>query len=222
MEAWKRLTTALGAHAAKLQLRPGASAKAIKVAERKIGQRLPEDYRAWLAIADGQEVGGLSIMPNGNWLISLARMLETWEWERRFDLDDYDSIAGAQDRERIRSFVFHPGRLVVAGSRFLDYDNNLLDLVPGPAGTAGQLIVFVTECDYVVLAPSLTAYFDRVADLLGTGKLAPHTFEDGDALAAPERGVWNWLARGEKPYRSRTTKPKPKAKPKAKPKPKKR
>jgi cell wall assembly regulator SMI1 len=214
VKSWKRLITALGDDAARLKLRPPASQKTIAKAEKTLGMRLPEDYRSWLAIANGQEVGGLSILPNGNWLIPLERVIDEWSYQRGFDLDDYDGITETQDGDRIRWFVFHPKRIVIAGAEHLDYDNDLLDLIPGPAGTVGQLIVFVTECDFVVLAPSFGAYLDRVAELLEAGTLTPRLFNDGElmGLGTEDGRVWNYLARGEKPPRSRIKARKTKAK----------
>ncbi len=54
MEPWKRLIDALGPDAERLKLNPGATAKAIKAAEGELGFALPADYRAWIALANGQ------------------------------------------------------------------------------------------------------------------------------------------------------------------------
>lgn len=203
MEPWNRLIDALGDAAAQLKLGPGATPRAIKAAEQELGFALPDDYRAWLAIANGQALHGLSILPNGGWLISLERLLDQWRYERGHDLEDadYAAIDVTQDRDRIRSFIFHPRRLVIGGAAHLDYDNTLLDLIPGPAGTVGQVIVFITECDYVTLAPGLGAFFDRVAELVEARQLAPRPQEDdlGPALFSADGGTWNALVRGDKP-----------------------
>jgi cell wall assembly regulator SMI1 len=215
MESWYRLSRAIGPAVDRLGLRPPVSAKALEAAEQEIGRPLPSEYRAWLQIADGQEPDSLSILPNGSWFISLDRLVEQYQHERRFDLPDAEvaGITMTMDRERIRYFVFHPQRVTIAGARFLDYDNFLIDGIPGPAGTVDQVIVFVTECDFVVVAPSLSTYFDRVAELVETARLSPQPDPDldGESLRAAEAGVWTWLVRGDKPYRSRIKPPRKQA-----------
>lgn len=212
MESWHRLVRALGPAESRLRLRPPATEAALRAAERAIGRALPADVRAWLAIADGQEPGGLSILPNGSWLISLDRLVEKYQHERQYDLpdDEVAAITMTMDRDRIRHFVYHPRRITIAGAHNLDYDNYLIDGIPGPTGTIDQVIVFVTECDFVTLAPSLAVLFDRIAALVEAGTVAVHPDPDIDAeaLLPPEPGVWNWLVRGDKPYRARIKKPK--------------
>lgn len=188
MRTCRRLIEALGPTAARLGLRKGASETSLVAAETLMNAKLPSDYRAWLAISDGQEIESLSILPTGGWLVSVDRLLEQWTYERQFDLEDYE-IPHTQDRDRIRSFVFHPRRITIGGAQFLDYDNTVLDLVPGPAGTEGQLIDFVSESDFTVVAPSFDAYLDRIAELVETKQLVVGTNdEDHLALVAPDQG----------------------------------
>jgi hypothetical protein len=40
---------------------------------------------------------------------------------------------------------------------------------PGPEGIAGQVITNVTECDFIVLAPTFHAFLARYLEFLGTG-----------------------------------------------------
>jgi cell wall assembly regulator SMI1 len=189
---------ALGGAAERLQLLPGAREEEIAVVEGVMQRRLPDEYRAWLAIANGQEPGGLSILPSSGWFASLPRVLEQWRHERAFDLEEY-AIVQTQDHERIRFFVFHPYRITIGGSAYLDGHNTVLDLIPGPAGNVGQLLDCVTECDFVVIGTSLAQYFDRVAALVEMGKLAPQTLEEIEWLAPVETpGRWEWLVRGER------------------------
>jgi cell wall assembly regulator SMI1 len=192
MEAWTRLVRALGPVAAELALRPPATETDLVATEVMVGHRLPPTYRAWLSVADGQEPTGLSILPRGGWLISHDRVIEQWTHERGFDLDsdDYDAASG-EDDELVRPFVFHPRRLTIGGWELLDGDNTLIDLIPGPAGTEGQLITSVTECDFEVIGRSFGAFIDSVAQLVERGTLSPLMVDDALRLTTPD-GAWSW------------------------------
>jgi cell wall assembly regulator SMI1 len=199
VRTWRRLLDALGPAADRLALRKGASETSLVAAETLLASRLPADYRAWLAITDGQEPEGLSILPTGGWLLSIDRMLEQWTHERNFDLEDSDALLEAQDDNRARWFVFHPKRITIGGWHFLDGDNTVLDLIPGPAGAVGQLMDFVTECDFQVIGASFDAYLARVAELVEQKQLVVAETENGPALRVPGTDSrWEWLARGQR------------------------
>jgi cell wall assembly regulator SMI1 len=208
-DSWGRLVAGLGTNPVRLRLRAGLDEARIVAAEAGLGFRLPEDYREWLQMCDGQEfddvdgLAGLSLFPDGGaWLHPLERVMKQWRWERGFDLDDYDAIPQTQDRERIRFFVGHPRRVTIAGPANLDGGNVLLDLVPGPHGAPGQLIGATSECDFEVLGASLSAYVNRLAALLEGGELVVVTDESGyEKLVMPGGGdVWR-LVRGERQRR---------------------
>jgi len=192
MEAWNRLVRALGPAAAELALRPGATETDLVATEVMLGHKLPADYRAWLAVANGQEPVGLSILPGGGWLISHDRVIEQWTHERGFDLDpdDYDAAPG-EDDERVRPFVFHPRRITIGGWQMLDGDNTLIDLVPGPTGTEGQVMTFVTECEFEVIGASFGAFLAGVAQLVEEHALVPLMVDDAFRLTTPD-GAWSW------------------------------
>lgn len=192
MEAWTRLIRALGPAAAELGLRPPATETDLVATEVMVGHTLPADYRAWLAIANGQDSTGLSILPRGGWLVQHDRVIEQWTHERGFDLDgdDYDAAPGEHE-ERVRPFVFHPRRITIGGWELLDGDNTLIDLVPGPAGTKGQIVVSVTECDFEVIGASFGAFLHGVAQLVEAGTLSPQMVGDALRLSTPD-GAWSW------------------------------
>ena len=190
MDSWTHLVRALGPAADQLALRPPATETDLVATEVMLGTPLPPDYRAWLAIADGQEDRGLSILPRGGWLISHHRVIEQWTHERGFDLDpeDYEDTEEDDDADRVRWFVFHRRRITIGGWHFLDGDNTVLDLIPGPRGTSGQLLTLVSECDFEVIGTSLGAYFERLAQLVERGALAPRIVGDVLRLAPPGAG----------------------------------
>jgi len=196
MESWDRLVRALGATAGELGLRPPATETDLVATEVMVGHPLPADYRAWLAIANGQETTGLSILPPGGWLISHDRLIEQWTHERNFDLEEaeYDG-APIEDHGRVRGFVHHPRRITIGGWYDLDGDNAMLDLIPGPDGTEGQIMTFVSECDFEVIGTSFGAYLDRVAALVEAGKLTPGMENDAPKLCTPQGGRWEFLVR---------------------------
>jgi cell wall assembly regulator SMI1 len=192
MEAWTRLVRALGPASGELALRAPATETDLVATEVMVGHKLPPEYRAWLSVANGQETTGLSILPRGGWLISHDRLIEQWTHERGFDLDaeDYDAAPG-EDDELVRPFVFHPRRLTIGGWHFLDGDNTLIDLIPGPAGTEGQVMTFVTECDFEVIGASFGALIESIAQLVERGTLSPLMVDDALRLTTPD-GAWSW------------------------------
>lgn len=201
MQSWDRLLRALGEAAPRLGLRPPATETELVSTEVMLGTRFPPDFRSWLAISNGQEPGALSILPSGGWFHSHDQIVAKWSFERGFDLDDYDDIEETHDHERVRSFVFHPKRIAVAGWYDTEGDATMLDFVPGPSGTPGQLMTYVSECDFEVIANSLSGYFTRVAELLEAAKLAPLMVDDRHEMLMPPGydGIrWEWLARGDR------------------------
>jgi cell wall assembly regulator SMI1 len=189
---WQRLVDALGPDAARLALRPGASEAAIAGAETLFERALPADYRALLAIADGQDPDafalaertpsvdiGATLSRDGSisrpvdiaeqplalfdpdaFLLPIAKVIEQWLYFGKFVVREWEHEP-VDDDAVVRPFVFHPTRIPIA----VDYLGHgpLLDLWPGPAGTVGQVIQLVSECDFEVLAPSLDDYFTRRA-----------------------------------------------------------
>jgi cell wall assembly regulator SMI1 len=243
VRTWRRLLDALGPAASRLQLRRGASETSIVAAETLMNVRFPADYRAWLAIADGQEVDSLSILPTGAWLISIDRLLVRWTEERNFDFadeddedldddlddddldddefddldddnelgekrvgdDEADNEADNEDdneddgpaissTDAIQPILVHPRRITIAGTELLDYDNTVLDLIPGPTGTKGQVINVVDGHELVVYRPSFDAYLERVAELVESGALVVHDTDVGLRLDPPgEHRRWDDL-----------------------------
>jgi cell wall assembly regulator SMI1 len=115
VEAWAGVVRCLGVHAPKLYLHQGASLSQIADLEQILGLTLPEDYKAWLQLHDGQSSRPVedenlatateSIVddiddeepvfsrpqPPVNWLPTLGQMLpsavvaERWQDEQKCD-----------------------------------------------------------------------------------------------------------------------------------------
>lgn len=99
--SWNRLLAGLGERAAALALRPGSELAALEL----VVGALPSDYRAWLAIANGQDKRGLSILARGGRLLSIAEVVERWQAERVFDVDD-STIPRRRTAARSASWCF--------------------------------------------------------------------------------------------------------------------
>lgn len=152
-----------------LRLRPPASEDAIAALERTLGRPMPRDVRDLLRLADGQDEDfvdqDLTWLPSAR-LLSVEAIERSWAdarpWDRELETE------ALQDEGRIRRLVRHPAWLPIAG----DAEANLfLDLAPGPKGTVGQLIEFVSESELEVIAPLLGAFFATYARLIEEGAL---------------------------------------------------
>lgn len=160
MTGWEQLVAAVGADATALRLHPPASEAAIAGLETLMECRLPADYRALLAIADGQDDDGFAIFDPDCTLLPIARVIEQWLFHGKFSVAEWDQLP-VEATLAVRPIVWHRTRIPIAA----DYLGHgpFLDLWPGPAGTVGQVIQLVSECDFEVLAPSLDDYFTRRA-----------------------------------------------------------
>jgi cell wall assembly regulator SMI1 len=180
MESWRRLITALGDAAPRLRLRPPATEAAIAGAEALFERPLPAPYRAWLAIADGQEPDALSVLPQGGWFYPLATVVETWLGEAKFHVRELDDEPAPPDA-LVRPVVFHPTRITIGGDE-LALREPVLDLWPGPRGTVGQVLSLVSECDFAVIGTSLDDLFTRTANLVLGGQLYPRDVDGAEML----------------------------------------
>lgn len=175
---WQRVTACLGQYTSTLDFRPGAGDAEIDAVEAAIGARLPDDYRAWLRLHDGENDADDRVewLPGGGRLLPVAVTLERWRDEQE-SLDD-DGLDAFDDGDRIRCVIHHPGRIVIAGNAFGDGDNTYLDLIPAPAGSVGQIIVATSECDFEVVGSSFLDFLRRFATAFEDGALAVDASED--------------------------------------------
>jgi cell wall assembly regulator SMI1 len=201
--AFERVIAALGPHGATIAPRPGlADASELEAA---IGTPLPDDYKAWLALHDGEDnVGGrVDFLPTGETHLlsaseTLARYRDQREW---FQSDDDPGFAQFNDDDRIRNVVSHARRVMIASNAWGDGDNMVLDLCPGPKGAVGQVIVATSECDFEVVGESFGDFLRRLATALEDGLLVVH--EGKGAAHVVERGTeygrWEHVLRGVVP-----------------------
>jgi cell wall assembly regulator SMI1 len=170
-ETWAKLERFANAGRSSLRLRPGASDAAIDAAEQKMKLRFPVDLRASYAAHDGQEDADdlFEFLPGCDRLQPLDAIVARWEEEVALRGDDCEVFES--DDGVVQAMLYSPKRIPIAGNRWWDGANTYCDLDPGPNGTSGQIITFISECDLVALGPSLA------------GALALY-------LEAAEAGLW--------------------------------
>ncbi len=171
---WQRLEQFFAAQPWPVALRPGASEAEIAAVEAALGLPFPADFRASLRIHDGEDWQQwrecVRWMIHDAFLLSLDEILSHWNLQQtyyaRWGEDEYAD--DYQDEDRIRNVIFHPRRIPIVMN--LDEESGLwLDFTPGPTGVAGQVIMDITECDFIVLAPTFHAFLTRYLELLETG-----------------------------------------------------
>jgi cell wall assembly regulator SMI1 len=170
---WARIERVLAAKKIDLRLRPPASQAQIKAAERELGVAFPDDMRASLRVHDGQEDDAqVQWLPVAQRLGSLESLVACWKGDRAY----YDAAAMKErmdwldETERVRQVHLDPRQIPIAGSAFWDYDRLLIDFVPGPAGTQGQIIAR-SDIDLVFIAESFGALLADIATRLESGAL---------------------------------------------------
>jgi cell wall assembly regulator SMI1 len=168
-EIWAKLERIANAGKSSLRLRPGATDKAIDAAEEKMKLRFPPDLRASIAAHDGQEDADdlFDFLPGCDRLQPLDAVVAQWEEEVK--LHDPSEEVFDDDDGLVQTILWSPKRIPIAGNRWWDGANTYCDLVPGPKGTSGQIVTFVSECDLVVLGPSLEGALALYIEALESG-----------------------------------------------------
>jgi cell wall assembly regulator SMI1 len=154
---WTRLEAVAKRHGKTLRLRPGVSEAAIAAAEATMKLAVPADFRASLALHDGQDDseyhGCFPWMPGCCPLRSLTEIVAQWQAEVPLATPDDEETGEDPPDPRLRRGL-SPRRIPIAGNRWWDAGNSYIDLAPGPEGTEGQLVSFSSECDLEVLGTS--------------------------------------------------------------------
>jgi cell wall assembly regulator SMI1 len=137
---------------------PPATPAAIAEAEAALGHALPEDYKRFLLIHDGQDEFA-SFVGLGR-LLSIAEVVETEIYGEPVPVDP--SGVG----EGVRALDYCPAWIPITESaRGRDY--LCIDLDPAPGGTRGQIIEYIVDFnDRPLVAPSfadlLSLYFEGI------------------------------------------------------------
>jgi cell wall assembly regulator SMI1 len=192
---WDRIA----AHATlPLELRPGASEAAIRAAEQVIGRWFPDDFRASLALYDGQrysdDADAFEWLPGHDRLVPLEAIVEAWRDDvktfTKMYVDPPEPAEVIADGE-LYHYLWHPQRITIAGNRWFDQDNTYLDYFPGPRGRAGQLAGFGKGDFGSVHGPSFGAALETYANALDRGDYIVRA--DG-AVVPGKKWIKNWSA----------------------------
>lgn len=188
-KAWAAIERCFERHpGAQLKLRPPATEKSIAAAEHTLGIRFPDDYRESLLVHDGQDdEPNVFLFPVAQRLGSLESLVTCWKDDRKYfdETDPEKRFEWLDDSERVRQVHLHPKQIPIAGSTYWDYGRLLIDYVPGPAGTAGQIIAR-DDIDLRFIAPSFGVLLSKIATGLEDGTTVV-TEHDGQFDLAPKK-----------------------------------
>jgi cell wall assembly regulator SMI1 len=170
-ELWNRLQTWLEQNAPELleTMQPGASETQIAALEKHLGVRLPDDYRAFLQLCNGQVEGAEFGFYDGE-LLSVDTVKFQWDvWKKLLDQGTFEESRAAP----------HPGiKNDWWNARWIPFThdgggNNLcLDLDPAKGGTVGQVItMWHDSSERELMFPSFTVWLESVLDGLESGEI---------------------------------------------------
>jgi cell wall assembly regulator SMI1 len=184
---WTTIAAWLGEHKPTLLdgFHPPADASQIAAAEEAIGRTLPDDYRRFLGLHDGQDdvapmIGTCSLFPAGELAERYA------DCGALFDEDeapiDEELVAPG-----VRAVEYSPGWIPIGRSaRGRDY--LCIDLDPGEGGRVGQIIKMAVDFDArELVAPSFTDLLSVYFAGVQTGEIADDD-QDDDADEDVEDG----------------------------------
>lgn len=170
-------------------LRPGASADEIRVAEELMGLKLPDDLVASYRIHDGQGNGSGLVGGEGWWLLPIQRMVRLWgRWSRADPRDayfvplawigtgDYVFLNLDPDFRKLDPDAEEPGYLMIQRRDSTDPDPFVLSIFFWLEDFADEL-----ECGVFAYSEELGAvmYLDEIAIHLqrhsqGSNEAEPH------------------------------------------------
>ncbi len=161
-ERWRTIEAWLDEHhPAQLEtFRPPAPAAAVAVAEAAMGLMLPDEYKAFLALHDGQEDTGTFV--GHTRLLGVGELAEARSWLITLE-SEHGSGARDADDPRVAPVGFHPSWVPIAS---ISRTYLCLDLAPGPGGAVGQVVTYHTDDDARPLTASgfaelLSLYFTQ-------------------------------------------------------------
>ncbi len=168
---------------------PPAALEAIDALERRVGAPLPDEFKQYLAVMDGQnDVGRDHPLIGYNRFLPVADIIETMDMQR-FHFGEEDRIEWMTENKT--QPVMWDSRWVPF-SDFLGSPRLILDLHPGRNGTYGQVWQDWPgrdrEDDETVIAPTFAAFSAELLRRLTTGSVTVD--DDGILLFVRAGGYW--------------------------------
>ncbi len=168
---WKKLNPWMAANAPELEqsLQQGANSQEILELEQHLGVTLPEDYKLFLGLCNGQADDALAEFYNGE-LLSIANIKFQWDaWKNLLETNTFSGISSQPDKGirndwwNLKWIPFtHDG----GGNHFC------LDLAPANGGHVGQVITMwhdSSEREFV--ASNFTAWLEDILNGVETGAI---------------------------------------------------
>lgn len=173
-EMWARFEKIFkekGKTMADLGFKDGVSEEDISKLEMHLGKDLPEDFKEFLQIYNGQKDKTFNWLPDNLKLFGLDEISKSWDHELSImPMIGERAFFTYHFQDKIKSLIFHHDRIPIA--EFEEGSCNIfIDNIPGPKGKEGQLIFNVNECDFIVLADNFKDLISFYVKLLENGKL---------------------------------------------------
>lgn len=179
VERWTVIRPWLAEHqpAVLARFRPGARPTAIRVTEKAIGRKLPDEYTRFLAIHDGQEerstmVAWCSLHSVEQVATSYAALRDHFEAHK--ELYDESPIDTSLVSRGVQRVYWSPGWIPI-GVAATGRTYMCLDVDPARGGAAGQVILVATDDDARRhIASSFGELLALFHEQLKSGDLEPH------------------------------------------------
>jgi cell wall assembly regulator SMI1 len=176
-ELWDRLKSWLQENAPELleTMQPGASERKISALEQKLGVRLPDDYRAFLALSDGQVEDTEFYFQDGE-LLSSKNVYSQWGvWKELLDDGTFEDSA-SEPQLGIRGDWWN--------ARWIPFTHDgggnhlCLDLDPAKGGTVGQIISMEHDNgERLIMFNSFSHWLEQLLEDLDSGEIVFDTEE---------------------------------------------
>ncbi len=185
-ELWNRLKTWLEQNAPELleTLQPAASEKKIAALEQHLGVRLPEDYRAFLALTDGQKEYAEFNFHDGE-LLSTKSIKTQWNiWKELLDDGTFEDST-SQPQLGIRGDWWN--------ARWIPFTHDgggnhlCLDLDPAKGGAVGQIISMEHDNgERLIMFNNFSHWLEQLLEDLQSGEIVFDTEEYNSLVHADD------------------------------------
>jgi cell wall assembly regulator SMI1 len=168
---WKKFVGWLEENAPELlaTMQKGAKEKELEDLEKHLGAALPQDFKTYLRLCNGQESNSEAMFYGGE-LLSIREIKNVWDiWKEHstngvFDQNVAEAGVGVHEVWWDTSWI--PFLLTETG------DNECIDLNPAKNGTRGQIIkVWHDDQERRVSHKSFTAWLEDLIDQIETGNI---------------------------------------------------